>query len=60
MRRGTPPKPEDVALARRHELRHETPQDDDKKTGGAVFYTTTLAGVMIILTCSLVYFVGLR
>jgi len=57
---GTPPKPEDVALARSHELRHETPQDDDKKTGGAIFYATILASVMIILTCSLVYFVGLR
>ena len=57
---GTPPRPEDVALARRHELKHERPQSDDKKVSSALLYMIFMSAVMIILTGALLYFIGLR
>ena len=56
---GAPPRPDDVALARRHELKHDGRQSD-KKIGSAVLYMTILAGAMIVLTGSLLYVLGLR
>ena len=57
---GTSPRPEDVALARRHELKLDGRQSDEKKIGSAVLYLAILAGVMIALTGSLLYVLGLR
>jgi hypothetical protein len=57
---GTPPKPEDIAQARRQELKHEHGQGDDKKVGGALVYMMIVCAVMIILTGALLYFIGVR
>jgi hypothetical protein len=57
---GTAPRPEDVAMARRHELKHEGQPSDDKSGSSVLLYMIILSAVMLILTGALLYFIGVR
>ena len=57
---GTPPKADEVALARRQELRHEQSQNDDNSVGSALLYLAIVAGVMVVLIGALLFSFGPR
>jgi hypothetical protein len=57
---GTPPRPEDVAVARRHELKHEGRPSDGDNGSSTLLYMMILSAVMLILTGALLYLLGVR
>ena len=56
---GTPPRPEDVAVARTHELKHGGRQSDENGSS-VLLYMMILSAVMLVLTGALLYFLGVR